>query len=80
MDTVAESGRKPVSKYQPIRFSLSVENSGLTRDATADSILRGQILRREREQHETYIFPYSAYLEQDWQPCPVDPYSAERKC
>ena len=26
VDAVAESGRDPVSKHQPIRFSLSVEN------------------------------------------------------
>ena len=37
---VAESGRNPVSKDQPIRFSLSVEMSGLTRDGTAETVSR----------------------------------------
>ena len=34
MDAVAEIGRNPVSKHQPIRFSLSIENerAGAGRD------------------------------------------------
>ena len=48
--------------------------SRLTRDGTAESVSRGQILRRELGQG--IIFPCSADHEQDWQPCPVDPYSA----
>ena len=46
----------------PIRFSLSMEMSRLTRDGTAEPVSRDQILRHARGQ--------------DWQPYPVDPYSA----
>ena len=47
----------------------------LTRDGTAEPVSRDQILRRERGQGSIH----SAYLadhEQNWQPYPVDPYSA----
>ena len=47
--------------------------SRLTRDGTAEPVLRDQI--REREQGNIN-FPCSADHEQDWQPYPVDPYSA----
>ena len=47
----------------------------LTRDGTAESVSRGQILRHARGQ-ENIHFPCSADHEQDWQPYPVDPYSA----
>ena len=49
------------------RFSLSLEISGLTRDGTAETVSRDQILRRERGQGNTQ-FPCSADHEQDWQP------------
>ena len=49
--------------------------SRLTRDGTAEPISRDQILRHAREQGNI-IFPCSADHEQDWQPYPVDPYSA----
>ena len=57
------------------RFSLSmVEMSRLTRDGmTAEPVSRDQILRHERGQGNVH-FPCSADHEQDWQPCPVDPY------
>ena len=42
-------------------------------DAAADS--RDQILRHARGQGNVH-FPCSADHEQDWQPYPVDPYSA----
>ena len=48
--------------------------SRLTRDGTAEPILRDQILTREGAQGNIN-FPCSADLEQDWQPYPVDPYS-----
>ena len=57
------------------RFSLSMEMSRLTRDGTAEPISRDQILRHERGQGNIN-FPCSADHEQDWQPYPVDPYSA----
>ena len=57
------------------RFSLSMELSKLTRDGTAEPVSRDQILRHARGQWNIH-FPCSADHEQDWQPCPVDPYSA----
>ena len=65
MDAAAELGRN----------SLSMELSRLTWDGTAETVSRDQILRRERGQGNTH-FPCSADHEQDWQPYPVDPYSA----
>ena len=49
--------------------------SRLTRDGTAEPISRDQILRHVRAQGNIH-FPCSADHEQDWQPYPVDPYSA----
>ena len=71
IDAAAELGRNPGSAI----FSLSMEMSRLTRDGTAEPVSRGPILRRERGQGNIH-FPCSADHEQDWQPCPVDPYSA----
>ena len=49
----------------------------LTRDGTAEPVSRDQILWHEHGQGNTsIIFPCSADHEQDWQPYPVDPYSA----
>ena len=45
--------------------------SKLTRDGTAESVLRDQILRRERGQRIIYFPCSAADHEQDWQPCPV---------
>ena len=56
-------------------FSLSMEMSRLTRDGTAEPVSRDQILRHVRGQGNVH-FPCSADHEQDWQPYPVDPYSA----
>ena len=49
--------------------------SRLTRDGTAEPISRDQIFRHARGQGNIN-FPCSADHEQDWQPYPVDPYSA----
>ena len=49
--------------------------SRLTRDGTAELVSRDQILRHARGQGNIH-FPCSADHEQDWQPYPVDPYSA----
>ena len=49
--------------------------SRLTRDGTAEPVSRDQILRHARGQGNIH-FPCSADHKQDWQPCPVDPYSA----
>ena len=61
-------------------FSLSMKMSRLTRDGTAEPVSaepvsRDQILRHARGQGNI-IFSCSADHEQDWQPYPVDPYSA----
>ena len=52
-----------------------MEVSRLTRDGTAEPVSRDQILRHARGQGNIH-FPCSADHEQDWQPYPVDPYSA----
>ena len=52
-----------------------MEMSRLTRDGTAEPVSRDQILRHARGQGNLH-FPCSADHEQDWQPYPVDPYSA----
>ena len=49
--------------------------SRLTRDGTAGPVSLDQILRRERGQGNVH-FPCSTDHEQDWQPYPVDLYSA----
>ena len=49
--------------------------SRLTRAGTAKPVSRDRILRHVRGQGNIY-FPCSADHEQDWQPYPVDPYSA----
>ena len=46
--------------------------SRLTRDGTAEPVLRDQILRRVRGLGNIH-FPCAADHEQDWQPYPVDP-------
>ena len=51
--------------------------SRLTRDGMAEPVSRDQILRHARGQGNI-SFPCSADYEQDWQPYPVDPYSAIR--
>ena len=51
-------------------FSLSIENEQT--DAGRDD----QILKHERGQGNIH-FPCSAGHDQDWQPYPVDPYSAK---
>ena len=71
MDAAAELGRNPVST----RSSLSMEMSRLTRDGTAEPVSRDQILKHARGQGNIHL-PCSADHEQDWQPYPVDPYSA----
>ena len=49
--------------------------SRLTRDGTAGPVSRDQILRHARGRGNIN-FPCAADHEQDWQPYPVDPYSA----
>ena len=48
----------------------------MARDGTAEPVSRHQVLRHGRGQGKEYV-SCSAEHEQDWQPYPVDPYSAE---
>ena len=78
MDATAEIRRNPASKVSTINsFSLYIVwgMGRMTRDGTAESVSRDQIFRRQRGQGNVH-FPCSADHEQDWQPYPVDPYSA----
>ena len=72
MDAAAELGRNPVSKHQ-IQPEYGDEQADAGRDG-------GTRLARPNSQARTgtgeYYFPCSADHEQDWQPYPVDPYSA----
>ena len=72
MDATAELGRNP--PVPSARFSLNMDISRLARDGIAEPVLRDQIIRREQGQGNIH-FSCSADHEQDWQPCPVDPYS-----
>ena len=72
MDAAAELGRNPVRKHQ-----IQPEYGDEQADAGRDGWTR---LARPNSQARTgtggYYFPCSADHEQDWQPYPVDPYSA----
>ena len=72
MDAAAELGRNPVSKHQ-----IQPEYGDEQADAGRHCRTR---LERPNSQARTgtgkYFFPCSADHEQDWQPYPVDPYSA----
>ena len=72
MDAAAEIGRNPVGKDQ-VQPEYGDEQADAGRDCR--TCLRGQILRGERGPGNTH-FPCSADHEQDWQPYPVDSYSA----
>ena len=74
MASAAELGRNPVSKHQ-IQSEYRDEQADEGRDCR--TVSRDQILRHERGQGDTH-FPCSADHDQDWQPCPVGPYSAIR--
>ena len=52
--------------------------SRLTRDGTAEPVLREQILRRERGQEDIHFSCIADHV-QDWQPYPVDPYSSRMR-
>ena len=68
-------GTREESRKKAPDSASSMEMSRLTRDGTAEPVSRDQILRHARGQGNIY-FPCSADHEQDWQPHPVDPYSA----
>ena len=55
MDAAVDIGSNPVSKHQ-IQPECVWRMSRLTRDGTAKSVSRNQILRREREQGNFSLF------------------------
>ena len=72
MDAAAELGRNPVSKHQ-----IQPECGDEQADAGRDGWTRlARPNSRARTGTGEYYFPCSADHEQDWQPYPVDPYSA----
>ena len=75
MSLTADGAQRARLPIPPTRSSLSMEMSRLARDGTAKSVSRDQILGHARGQGNIH-FPCSADHEQDWQPYPVDPYSA----
>ena len=70
MDAATEIGRNPVSKHQ-----IQPESGDEQADARRDGVSRNRTLRHVRGQGNIH-FPCSAGHEQDWQPYPVDSYSA----
>ena len=68
-----ELGRNPVSKHQ-IQPEYGDEQADAGRDCRT-RLARPNYQARTRTQGNTY-FPCSADNVQDWQPYPVDPYSA----
>ena len=59
-----------------IRSSLSVENKQADTGRDGRTRLARPILRREQGQGKNRFLPSSADHVQEWQPYPVDPYSA----
>ena len=57
-----------------------MEMSRLTRDGTAESVSRDQILRHERGQGNIHFSCSADHVQEDWQPYPVDPYSCYIMC
>ena len=64
------------SKQHQIQSDMEMSMSRLTRDGAAEPVSRGQILRHAARGQGNIHFDCSADHEQDWQPYPVDPYSA----
>ena len=73
MDATVELGRNPASKHH-IQPEYGDEQAD-ARDGTAEPVSRDQILRHARGQGNIQ-FPCLTDHEQDWQPYPVDLYSA----
>ena len=79
MDAAAEIGRNPVMSKHQIQSECGEEQTG-TWDGTAEPmhLARPNSQARMRERGQANIhFPRSADHEQDWQPYPIDPYSAK---
>ena len=74
MDAAAEIGRNPFSKHQ-IQPEYGDEHADAGRGRLNPS--REAKLLGAYGDKEKWIFHFSADHEQDWQPYPVDPYSAK---
>ena len=74
MDAAAEIGKDPVSKHQ-IQPEY-MENEPADAGRTTEPVSRDQILRRDRGQGNDHFPCLADHEEQDWQPYPVDQYSA----
>ena len=64
-------GTREESRKQALDSAWSMEMINLTRDGTAEPVLRDQMLRRERGQRKIQFPCSAAHHEQDLQPCPV---------
>ena len=73
MDAAAEIGRNPVSKH---RIQLEYGEFAGLRGTGRPNPSRETNFSGANEDRGKNIFPCSADHEQDWQPYPVDPYSA----
>ena len=74
MDAVVESKRKPVKKTPDSAFGGVNERAEAGRDGRTRLASPKSQARAGKEKNE---FPRPADHKQDWQPYPVDPYSAE---
>ena len=76
MDAVVESGRNPVSKHQT-QPELDNDQADAGQDGRTKPVSRETKFSGANEDREMFISPCSAdHHEQDWQPYPIDPYSA----
>ena len=73
MDAPAELGRNPVRKHQ-IQPEYGDEQADAGRDGRNPSLKK--TISKARTRTGKYSFFLLADHEQDWQPYPVDPYSA----
>ena len=73
MDTAAEIGMNPVVSKHQIQPECGDEKADAGRDCRT---LLARIISQARTVTGKYFFPCSADHEEDWQPYPVDPYSA----
>ena len=64
-------GKREESRELKTRFGLIVKNKLADAGGDGRTVLRNQILRRERGQGNTH-FPFSPDHKQVWQPYPVD--------
>ena len=71
-NAVTEIERKPVSKHQPIRFSLSVENERADAGRDGQACLARPTFQARTGTGKYSFFPCPAHHAQDWQPYPAE--------